>query len=345
MKQFKLITLFVALITLLFSCSSDDNTLEIKSITLSTNNNTTVPINKKVTFRVISNLGDNIIEKTTLYINNTPIKEHFFIPTKLGKFKVKAVYEEIESNEIEINVEDIVFYQMFPIVEDYTGTWCGYCTRVAYAISLLEKKTDKAIPIAIHCSFGRYEPMATKYSDVLTKYFNVTGFPTALINRGSRWIYPEPNNLDQITNLSYRNGLLAVALTSKVEDNKINVTVKVKTSQDFTNTKLVVFLLENGIKASQVNYTNYYGGKGEIKDFIHNHVLREAFTDPKGDDIPDIKMKKGNVYIKNISISIPENVNNINNTDIVAFVVGADKKVLNARKVKTGKNADGFVIK
>ncbi len=300
---------------------------------------TLVSLNQKVTFKAISNMGDNIIEKTTLHVDGKPIKEHYFTSSVKGKFKIKAVYKKVESNEVEITVDDIVFYQMFPVVEDYTGTWCGWCPRVAYAIEQLEKKTDKAIPIAIHSG----DVMETKHAKVLIKYFGVGGFPTAIINRGGRWKAPEPDNLNQIIKLTNENALLGVALTSKVEGDKINVTVKVKTSQDFTGAKLVVFLLESGIKAKQNNNTSYYK-KGTI-DFTHNHVLREAFTDPKGDDISDAEMKKGNVYTKDLSISIPGNVDNIDETNIVAFVVGADKKVLNARKVKTGESADDFVTK
>ncbi len=340
MKQFKLITIFVALTTLLFSCSSEEEKMEITRISISTEN-TIVPINQKVTFKIVSDLGDNIIDEAKLYVNGTPIEENFFVPTKLGKFKIKAVYREIRSNEIEIDVKDIVFFQMFPIVEDYTGTWCGYCTRVAYAIEKLKNRTNKALPITIHSG----DVMQTKYDRILMNYFDVKGFPTALINRETKWMYPEPDNLDQIINLTKKNAFLGVALTSKIEEDKINVTVKVKTSQDFTDTRLVVFLLENGINASQSNYTSYYGGKKEIKNFIHNHVLREAFTDPKGDDIPDSEMTRGNVYTKDLSISIPKNVDNIDETDIVAFVVGADKKVLNARKVRTGRKANNFIEK
>ncbi len=339
MKQFKIITIFVALTILLFSCSSEKDKEEVNRIIISTDN-TTVSINKKVTFKVVSNLGDNIIEDTKLYVNGAPINGHFFFASQLGKFKIKAIYREIESNEIEISVEDITFYQTFPIIEDYTGTWCGYCPRVTYAIKKLEEKTNKALPITIHAS----DIMETKHTPVLMNYFNVKSFPSALINREVRWKVPEPNNLRQIINLTKRNALLGIALTSKVEGNKINVIVKVKTSKDFTNTKLVVLLLENGIKQTQENYTNYYD-EIPLIDFIHNHVLREAFTDPKGDDIPNNKMTKGNVYTKDLSISIPENVDNIDETDIVAFVVDANKEVLNARKVKTGKNANDFITK
>ena len=41
-------------------------------------------------------------------------------------------------------------YKQYVLVEDYTGTWCGYCTRVSFAIEELKKQTNDAVVIAIH---------------------------------------------------------------------------------------------------------------------------------------------------------------------------------------------------
>ncbi len=304
---------------------------------------TTVGLNQKVTFTARANTGENIIDRTVLYINGKPIDTPYFIPTAFGKYKAQAIYKDkVKSNELEISVEDIQGYQWFPVVEDYTATWCGYCPRVAYAIEQLEKKTDKAIPIAIHSG----DVMATSLTKKLMNAFEVKGFPTAKINRDKQWAYPEPSNLNQVINIINNKAAdLGVALSSKVEGNNINVTVKVQAGKDLENTKLVVYLLESGIKADQSNYTSYYGGKKKIKNFEHNHVLRAAFTDVLGDPIPNDQTKKGNVYTKDLSISIPGNVKDINKTDIVAIVVKSDKKALNARTVKTGEAANDFVTK
>ena len=36
------------------------------------------------------------------------------------------------------------------LIEDYTGTWCGNCARVAYAVEQVKSQTDKAVTVAIH---------------------------------------------------------------------------------------------------------------------------------------------------------------------------------------------------
>ena len=50
-------------------------------------------------------------------------------------------------------------FQKNVLIEDYTGTWCQYCPRVAYGIQLVEAANIKAFPVAIHRGGGSaYDP-------------------------------------------------------------------------------------------------------------------------------------------------------------------------------------------
>ena len=79
-------------------------------------------------------------------------------------------------------------YKQYVLVEDYTGTWCGYCTQVSYAIEQLKKETNDAVVVAIHQ--GSYDPLAFGQVSTMMSTFGVTGFPTAFIDRKSRWTPP-----------------------------------------------------------------------------------------------------------------------------------------------------------
>ena len=81
------------------------------------------------------------------------------------------------------------------MVEDYTGTWCGWCPRVSYAIELLEKETNDAVIVAAH----QGDPMQFSQISALMSAFNVNSFPTAIINREQKWTSPQPNNVAQVT--------------------------------------------------------------------------------------------------------------------------------------------------
>ena len=65
------------------------------------------------------------------------------------------------------------------VIEEFTGTWCGWCPRGAVAMDLLEKQCgDDYIGIAVHNS----DPMELEdYYDVLDHF--VDGFPCAAVNR------------------------------------------------------------------------------------------------------------------------------------------------------------------
>lgn len=85
----------------------------------------------------------------------------------------------------------------------------------------------------------------------------------------------------------------------------------------------------------QRNYLEYYGGIDPIPVFEHNHVLRSAMTHILGDEITGTT--NGSTITKNFSIPVPSNVN-ANNISFVAFVVGADNKVINVRESHANEN-------
>ncbi len=64
-----------------------------------------------------------------------------------------------------------------PLMEEYTGTWCGWCTRGWLALEMIrEWYPDSAVAIAYHNG----DPM-----EVTSSYaVSVSGFPSATINRG-----------------------------------------------------------------------------------------------------------------------------------------------------------------
>lgn len=67
------------------------------------------------------------------------------------------------------------------IVEEFTGTWCGWCPggiqNVEDMISLYG--ADKIIPIMVHNN----DPMATAYEQKLAQFFGVGGYPNGMVNR------------------------------------------------------------------------------------------------------------------------------------------------------------------
>lgn len=220
------------------------------------------------------------------------------------------------------------------LIEDFTGTWCGYCPRVAYGIEKVLEQNITAIPVAIHRG---NDPYNFADGSTLESQIGLTGYPTAMINRTLNWAYPEPNNIIQVKNQTGPNSDLGIAMNSTVVNSGINLDVKVKFDANMSNLKLVVYLLENNLIYNQTNYTSYYGGVSTIQNFEHDHVLRASLTNILGETITG-STNDGDIFTRNFNIPIPSNVSNASNLSFVAFVIGADGKAINVREALPNVN-------
>lgn len=213
------------------------------------------------------------------------------------------------------------------LIEDFTGTWCGYCPRVAYGIEKVLEQNITAVPVAIHRG---NDPYNFAEGSILESQINLTGYPTAMINRTLEWAYPEPNNTIQVKNQTGPNADLGIAMNSTVANGTINLDVKVKFDANMTGLKLVVYALENNLIYNQTNYTSYYGGVSTIQNFEHDNVLRASLTNILGDAITS-NTNDGDIYTRNFTVNVPSNVANASNLSFVAFVIGTDNKAINVR--------------
>lgn len=233
------------------------------------------------------------------------------------------------------------YFKKNVLIEDYTGTWCGNCTRVAYAVQQAEAQSDKVVAIAIHNGndpyhFAGFEPL----QDLVAPGVGLQ-LPVSRLNRTVIWNYPEPQNIAQVKNLTTNNYGFGLAINSTVVGGNLNVDVKTKFAQSFNNhdLKLVVCVLENHLNYNQVNYSSiYFGGQNPVQNFEHNHVLRSSITNILGDTFDGDK-SVGATLTKSFSVPIPSNISNPNNISIVAFVT-ENNLALNARHADLGENQD-----
>lgn len=219
------------------------------------------------------------------------------------------------------------------LVEDYTGTWCGYCPRVASAIEDVLSNTDKVIAIAIHDDNDmRY----TYVGDMMTT-FGIKGYPTGLVDRKYFWAYPE--TLSGLNSSIIEKAPLGIKVESSLVNRTASVTVSVEFAVDIPfDMSVVVCLTEDGIIADQVNY--YDDGRGNpIIDFEHNHVLRKAATNIFGNPIGVEFQKKDMIATYNYTFSSLSANYNLDKCHIVAFVTKkGGRNAYNAQIVKLGEN-------
>lgn len=222
-------------------------------------------------------------------------------------------------------------FQRNVLIEDYTGTWCGYCPRMAYGIEKVIEQGIRIVPVAIHGGSST-EPFL--YSGTFPT--TVTGYPTGKLNRGADWDYLSTSDITKVKRLNGNNCPMGIAMNSTVTGTTINLDVKTKYTADYSGLKLVVYVVEDGLVYTQQNYTSYYGGGSTIPGFVHNNALRACFTDVLGDALTGTV--KGATVTKNFSVNIPSRVQNVANMKFIAFLVDAAGQTINVRSSASGVN-------
>ncbi len=229
------------------------------------------------------------------------------------------------------------------LLEQYTGTWCGYCTRSIAQIENLHTVNQKFVHIALHLS----DAMTFPQNNALFSSFGFTGVPTVHADRGSTW----SGNNSTIVDMQIP---AAAGLSINVvgSGTSVNVTVMAKFANSFADgVRMSVYMLESGIVANQANYYNtdpshaFYGKGNPVPNYIHNNVLTKIGTDMFGDLIPSAEVGVGKVYSRSFTFS-NISADKFSKLKVVAFLTNnsgsKQKQVINAVVASVGQNK-GFV--
>lgn len=327
----------------LFSCSSDYEILpSVEQIVLTADRSSKV-VGETIYFSITNPQGEDLSENTVLYIDGVAVNNFELTSEEIRTYTVRATYYGVESPTMEVNFHDgsETNFVKNVLIEDYTGTWCGYCPRVAHAIDLVANVTNQFVAVGIHRvssnpNHPSYDPYNYNTSE-LENIINVPGYPKGLLNRFTQWTYPEQEHVAQAISLTQgTNPKLGLAIESQWNGEQLDLTVKSKFANDFSGLKLVVYVLENGLIYDQVNYTEFYGGQDPIPNYVHNHVLRGVLTQLMGDAIPTESTALNDVYSRDFSNVIPAAVTDPTKVEIVAFITNEQGHVLNVRRALPG---------
>ncbi len=372
-KLNKLTHIFIFLLIcsgLMISCGTEEEPhANALTVTLST---PSVQVGNAITFMASSLNDGDLTSTSTFFVNGEQIEGNTYTPSVANDSnEVYATYNGLTSAVVNFSSFDLVpsEYTQKVLVEDYTGTWCSYCPRMAQILDFFTEYNDNVIPIAIHCE-GAGEPDPWVYEHwaqmAHVNNYNAGGQPKGKINRiynvdmliGSQ---PCPNNAEgyhpQIDPYLNQSAPLGLSINSTLSGNSLNINVKVGfATGDISNAKLVVNLIEEGLTHNQANA--YYGSsfpncpfnqgaynQNPIPNFPQKHVLLKSFTDIFGDAIPTGEVEEGNIWSRDLNVTLPSNVTNANNLYIVAFVVGNGNEVktraaLNVQRAKVGTFQD-----
>ncbi len=300
--------------------------------------------NQEIQFKIINEAGDDVSLEATFYVDEVAIEGNVFSSEIIGEFQVYGVYTD-NGVIVTTNTEDfrVIIPKRKVVIEDYTGTWCGFCPRATAAIDEVHDLTDDITIVAIHES-GVGDPDLLHFPQIeeIKDVFGIGGFPEVRLNRTTKWDYPTFDP-DEVMAMAGTDTNLAIAINSELSDaNELVVEVEVVYEDgSISGDKLVVYLLESGVIQDQTNYFNndqtspYYQAGNPIPDFEHNHGLRNSLSNLTGDEISGTAELV--TYTRTFSLTVPDNYNN-ENLSIVAMVVSSDNTARNSQFADVNEN-------
>lgn len=268
------------------------------------------------------------------------------------------------------------------LVEEGTGTWCGWCIRGIVAMAnLAETQADRTVGVAVHNGDVMTD---AAYDSRLTSRCPQSGFPKMMVNRNPQ-LAGDPQYAErfcrQADAMTYPYSGLGVDASYDGGANMVNVTTQVffPIDADTMSYRLGYVLIENNVHSDDDAYAqnNSYegGGSGAMggyenkpspvpaSDMWYQEVARGFFGDFDGiaGSVPST-VKAMEPCAHNYSFTLPASVMKVNNAEVVALLIDRNNLVVNAEKCALGtpdgikttasgpqisieRGADGLIVK
>lgn len=245
-------------------------------------------------------------------------------------------------------------YNRNVVIEEFTGTWCGYCPIGIVAMERIREEfpNGELIPIAVHSQDEMYNSTWGRVLNYVTK-----GLPEATINREHFTVYPEYD-----TFMGYYNEIKDVPALGKVE---LTYSFDADTTNIILNTTTEFAIdVENAADKYALSFaitednvgpykqTNYYSGQaGDYGGWekkpqpvmtMYNDVARQLI-DFKGskNSIPDTIVAEEQ-YTFELTKRLNSSIKNKKNINVIAYLL--DKTtgaIVNACMVKHTEGESG----
>jgi hypothetical protein len=336
MLKLQNVVLIIAFLVTLAGCQKKvDTGPKITSLKLSLSKNRIVGDNTDFAkVSVVNQDGLSMMQYITVYFHGEMISSDRIVSATPSVSSVYAMYNNVKSNEESLEVvedKDLKFEKNI-LLEQYTGTWCGWCPRAINQISTIQKTDKKIIHAALHLS----DEMTYGLNMSLFQSFGFTGIPTVHADRDIVW----NGDASSISRL-HLPSRIGISLEVTGDKALISANVKVKFGYDFTeNIKLSVYLLHDSLIANQVNY---YNTDSSSPYYMHRNVMKKSGTDMFGDLIPAASIDIGSVYSRKIEFTNFE-CNDIKKMIVIAFATYGSgtnmEKVANSVKARVGEKLE-----
>jgi hypothetical protein len=213
------------------------------------------------------------------------------------------------------------------VIEEATGTWCGYCPCGHEFITQILAAHPKAVVILYHGppNYGSpVDPFAATGYPVI-QLLGMTSYPTAVFGRvtgplsRSLWVSTAnsqsmlpPNVKIEVTNQ-----------TLNLDTRTISATINATALQNLTETYNIYYVItENNLVRPQ-NFYSACGTAGVHNDYVHSHVSRALVNGTQGELLTSTPWNQNTVLTKQLSYVVPSEIDLANmDLKIIIYKVG-----------------------
>lgn len=220
-------------------------------------------------------------------------------------------------------------------LEKYTGERCVNCPQADSAITkALAQYNGSLVAVAVHDNSSLSNPypnnpvLRTDDGNAWSKALGVLAgktYPMALVNRqydGTKYdlFVPTSGIESHVDPIVTQSAQLAIEVKSQQLSNGLMITAELEFLETINDQLTITLLLmEDGIVAEQLTPS------GRVKDYVHNHVLRDVITDVWGADV-DCSGKSGEKRRGKFAYGDIPSGWNLSNCHVVAFVSKKDTR-------------------
>lgn len=204
----------------------------------------------------------------------------------------------------------------------FTGDWCGFCPNLAYDVAKFNSEEPGRLNCICFYDANSVSRLRFSESSRYEKRFAVTGKPTLTLDeRGLAYNIASPtfyNIIKAFCNEEKTSYKASTAISAQVTYSggriEVHPTVFVKKADTY---HLHVALLEDGVVATQTDYTNLYTAS-ELEKFEHGNVVRAYASAMLSGDEFTAADRSMNAF--NYTIELPSNVLDKNRLSVVIYV-------------------------
>lgn len=242
--------------------------------------------------------------------------------------------------EVNYSLNPATYFPRRIVMEEATGTWCGWCPEGMATIEQMSKKyPDNFIAIAIHDDFEMR--VGNSYNPFLDM---VTSFPSAYINRKD-WIGLSPFDIEDMKD----KGEAKVTTQARCLSAK-EVEVESETVFGFSDSETVEYRLAYVVTEDNVgpymqnnaysnpsaednpdDLMNWWVHQDSRVTMTFNEVAREIFDYNGVEGLLPRGVVEGETYKTKYTLTVPDNVKDLSNVRIVTLLLDTTTgEILNA---------------